>query len=656
MGLLSLLLVVSAVSAHPVDEVVHASYLTLTSDTLLVDVDVSPGVLVAADVLPLIDTDNSGTISEAEGQSYAERIVSTLSLSAHNTAIPMTLDSIEYPPYLDLSAGTGVIRLHLSAPLPDTVPGDYSIFYENPYEVTGVRNTYLVNGFIQEGLRETFDITDQQRDYDQHTLLLSYTQLLPTTATTDTQVTVGNTSSQTLQEQVMGYLHAAELSPLVFAIAVAFALVLGGLHALTPGHGKTLIAAYLIGSRGTIKHAMLLGGIVTITHTASIIVIGLLVLFASQYIVPDLLIPVLEIGAGLLVLFIGLRLIAERWSAVRSGSDGVHPHVHRLPDSVRIGDLLAMGVSGGVVPCPEALGILLVAIGLNRIPLGLALVLSFSVGLALVLIGLGIVLVRFKPLMKRVLGESGGWQQGLPLVSAALVTLLGLGVTISALGSSAITPQVFVTVVAVVITAVIAYTLLTRVFEKRAPMPAFAHATAGSNGIIPMSLVVDLSMLPPRYRNGQPVSNAPMGSADLKFDTDGRVAWDEMWTDFCDLALAGGPPHRGTLLEPVSPDTVRDQPEAYQRVVTEIARGLKLITGLEIITDAAPGWIGLVCTDEAMAVWMLRAIIVENVSVRREGHILFFPAGPDFRLEGEIKNVVTVVAKTHHYWTEHAAG
>jgi sirohydrochlorin cobaltochelatase len=147
-----------------------------------------------------------------------------------------------------------------------------------------------------------------------------------------------------------------------------------------------------------------------------------------------------------------------------------------------------------------------------------------------------------------------------------------------------------------------------------------------------------------------------MGSADLKFGADGQVAWDEMWTDFCDLALAGGPPHRGTLLEPVSPDTIPEKSVAYEKVVAEIARGLRLVTGLEVVTDSTPGWIGLVCKDEAMAVWMLRAIIVENVSVRREGSILFFPAGPDFRLEAEIKNIVTVVAKTHHYWTEHQQG
>jgi sirohydrochlorin cobaltochelatase len=146
-----------------------------------------------------------------------------------------------------------------------------------------------------------------------------------------------------------------------------------------------------------------------------------------------------------------------------------------------------------------------------------------------------------------------------------------------------------------------------------------------------------------------------MGSAPLRFDEQGRVAWDRMWTDFCDLALAGGPPHRGTLLEPPAPEQVRADPENYQRVLTEVKRGLDLVTGLPLVESESPGWIGVQCHNDEMALWLLRAIIVENVSVRREGNVLFLPVGPTFQLEKEIKNVITVLAKTHHYWTEHAS-
>lgn len=162
-----------------------------------------------------------------------------------------------------------------------------------------------------------------------------------------------------------------------------------------------------------------------------------------------------------------------------------------------------------------------------------------------------------------------------------------------------------------------------------------------------------LDLLPARYRDGEPVCAVPMGSAPLLYADDGRVAWDGMWTTFCDLALAGGPRHRDTLLDPATPEEVLAAPDAYEHVVAEIERGLRLVTGMPTVRSLQPGWSGLRCDDETMARWLLRAIAVENVSVRREGAVLYLPAAPAYRLEKEIKNVVTVVAKTFHYWCEH---
>ncbi len=163
-----------------------------------------------------------------------------------------------------------------------------------------------------------------------------------------------------------------------------------------------------------------------------------------------------------------------------------------------------------------------------------------------------------------------------------------------------------------------------------------------------------VSILPPRYQSGADVSAESMGAADLTYDADGLVAWDTMWADFCDLALAGGPPHRGTLLEPVSTEAIAANPAAYENVLHELERGIQMVTGLATERSTSAGWVGMVCESEAMALWLLRAIIVENVSVRRQDKTLFFPAGVDFKLEGEIKNIITVVAKTNHYWQEHA--
>jgi sirohydrochlorin cobaltochelatase len=163
-------------------------------------------------------------------------------------------------------------------------------------------------------------------------------------------------------------------------------------------------------------------------------------------------------------------------------------------------------------------------------------------------------------------------------------------------------------------------------------------------------------LLPPEYQGRyEAVRPQSMGTAPLKFDRDGKVAWDEIWTSFCDLALAGGPPHRGTLLEAVPAAEALAEPEKYQAVVAEIERGIQLVTGLPVLAGQTPGWVGVRCDGEEMAVWLMRAIIVENVMVRREGDVLYLPAGPRFTLKREIKNVVTVVAKTCHYWTAHLA-
>ena len=164
-------------------------------------------------------------------------------------------------------------------------------------------------------------------------------------------------------------------------------------------------------------------------------------------------------------------------------------------------------------------------------------------------------------------------------------------------------------------------------------------------------------MLPPGYEGRyQDVCPVPMSAAPLTFGPDGTVAWDEMWDSFCDLALAGGPPHRETLLEAVTAAEALAEPEQYRAVVMEIERGIRLVTGLPVLRSTTPGWVAVRCDSDEMAIWLMRAIIVENVIVRREGDVLHLPAGPRFTLKGEIRNVVTVIAKVVHYWSAHVAG
>lgn len=146
----------------------------------------------------------------------------------------------------------------------------------------------------------------------------------------------------------------------------------------------------------------------------------------------------------------------------------------------------------------------------------------------------------------------------------------------------------------------------------------------------------------------------PMTSAPFEVDADGRPAWDRMWTTFCELALYGGPPHRGpdsTLGGGLRLELVPD--DAFD-AVAEIRRGIHQTTGL-FAEPAEPGWLAVTCDDPRMAAWLCASIILENVDARCDGDRLLVPADPGFTLKDQVKSVVTVVAKTHHYWQAHVA-
>jgi len=162
------------------------------------------------------------------------------------------------------------------------------------------------------------------------------------------------------------------------------------------------------------------------------------------------------------------------------------------------------------------------------------------------------------------------------------------------------------------------------------------------------------TLLPTEYQETyEQLEPKPMRSAGLKYDADGQVAWDQIWGSFCDLAMAGGPPHKGRLLEPGTQADIDAAFDRYDEVADEICRGIRMVTGLRAYVAPDPGWICVTCHGDAMAGWLVRAIAMENVAVRRRGAILELPVSPLFRLEKEIKNVITVIAKTCHYWLGH---
>lgn len=143
---------------------------------------------------------------------------------------------------------------------------------------------------------------------------------------------------------------------------------------------------------------------------------------------------------------------------------------------------------------------------------------------------------------------------------------------------------------------------------------------------------------------------APMASAPMRYTEDGDVDWGNMWGSFCALALEGGPPHRATML--YAQATADAASAGYRFVTNEIIRGIAAVSGLRARADA-PGWIAVICDSAAMARWVSDAMIQENVDARSDGALLYVPAGEQFTVSGEIKNVITAVAKTTHYWADH---
>ena len=238
----------------------------------------------------------------------------------------------------------------------------------------------------------------------------------------------------------------ADLGALAAALAVA--MMLGAIHAFGPGHGKAMVAAYLVGSRGTPSQAIVLGLTVTVTHTVGVYALGAVTLVAAQYVLPERLYPILGVVSGLLVVAIGLGLLRARVSAVlaakRDGGSAHHddhahgdgPGQHRHGEAVGLRGLLALGISGGLLPCPTALVVLLAAVSLHNIALGMVLVAAFSIGLAAVLTGIGLAFVvgqrafRRRGMLTRLAGSVVA--RALPILSAVAVTVAGIVIAIGA--------------------------------------------------------------------------------------------------------------------------------------------------------------------------------------------------------------------------------
>lgn len=262
----------------------------------------------------------------------------------------------------------------------------------------------------------------------------------------------------------------------IVLISLLIAFGLGAMHALSPGHGKTIVAGYLIGSRGTAYHALFLGAVVTLTHTIGVFALGLLTLYGSRYILPEKLYPWLSFFSGISILVIGASLFRKRMGMLKRKQVGLHhshshhhdhghhhdhdshhshashhhhdSHAHHHHDhdehsnhghshlpidpqtgAITLKSLLTVGISGGALPCPSALVVLLSAISLHRVGFGLLLIVGFSLGLAVVLTSIGLLLVYASSITKR-FESYGGLLTRMPLASSLIIAILGLAIAL----------------------------------------------------------------------------------------------------------------------------------------------------------------------------------------------------------------------------------
>jgi ABC-type nickel/cobalt efflux system permease component RcnA len=238
----------------------------------------------------------------------------------------------------------------------------------------------------------------------------------------------------------------------VILLSLLAAMFWGAAHALTPGHGKAIVAGYLVGSRGTVGHALLLGGIVTVTHTIGVFALGLVTLSLSAFVVPEQLYPWLNLVSAILVIAVGIAVLRARILSWRRRDQGhAHHHHHQRHDHHHhhhdhhhhdhhhapeagsgLRGLVAVGISGGLLPCPTALVVLLAAISLHRVGYGLLLILAFSVGLAAVISGIGILAISAKRVFEH-MSLDGRAVRALPAVSAVLIVCLGVAMTLRTL-------------------------------------------------------------------------------------------------------------------------------------------------------------------------------------------------------------------------------
>ena len=436
-----------------------------------------------------IDTDKDGAYSQSELNAYAERITPDYLSNLQLSAIGKTILLREAGKNIGLKQGEGnlpTIRIEWdwTGDLPETKTINQVTFENKNFAERHGWNEIIISRSNDINIFDSTafgsSLTNELKAYPQKTLNAPLAERKATFSFTTGAVPEnakllqnrdGHATAAVEKDRFAELINVPEITPMIALFGLALAFGLGAMHAMSPGHGKTVVGAYLVGSRGTFGHALFLGLTVTITHTLGVFALGLITIFASNFILPEKLMPFLNFISGLLVFFIGISLFKDRlfsalgWKAIshhhHHGHDHSHDderghthshedghshthhahdhhshdglththggstHTHLPPENVTWKSLLALGISGGLLPCPSALVLMLSAISLGRVGYGLILTLAFSFGLAATLTAVGL---AFLYVGKAFGGSSlarNPLVKALPVFSAFVIACLG---------------------------------------------------------------------------------------------------------------------------------------------------------------------------------------------------------------------------------------
>jgi nickel/cobalt transporter (NicO) family protein len=452
----------SIADAHPLGNftINHFSRLEVGHDRVNVHYVVDMAEIPAFQVLQKIDADEDGIPSAMELKTYlgqaADEYTKGLQLQAGERAIPLQAipKAVTLPPGV---GGLSTLRLEYDfiGIIPTSGTSDVQALHfedtNHPYRI-GWREVVVqaqpgISIFNSSAYGNA--ITDELKAYPQDLLTtplderivdLSFTR----GAVPDNATPLATRTGRPIvikRDRLSELMAIPKLTPAIALVSLLVAAVLGSVHALSPGHGKTMVAAYLVGSKGTAQHALFLGITVTITHTLGVFALGLVTLFASQSMLPEQLFPILSLISGGLVVVLGLSLLVQRWRAAitphshlhlaNHGHHHDHHHHHHSHTPLAISDapitwksLLALGISGGLLPCPSALVVFLSAVALHRVGFGLLLVVAFSIGLATTLTLIGLLFLYARQYIQRV-DRASRLAPSLSVFSALVITSIG---------------------------------------------------------------------------------------------------------------------------------------------------------------------------------------------------------------------------------------